>query len=327
MTGITMTVNPVPTPAFAYVTAQEEIITNIPIDKELKSIVKLTCFPSYPNSSWPREQNYNGLKIFPAMNNLCISYFFNEGKKDRFGRPILSSKVIIIPKQLLGFQHREISAYINFLKKINIHTVTIEALEDFLHKNTVTTDRQSLNGFLDSQSISFVAKSISCLMSNDRVNIFYRNEDELNRWLSAAYLFLPPSTLLNKVFVSDCEGLNQENRENFVAIPKVEKESLLQPITKMFEKKPKDLEIIDIEKHKADGNKYGDLMEGVISEICSEKEWYSINWEERNKLLIAFLNKAVLAEEKASLHEISEKISAMTKTLERVRSLERLVEK
>jgi hypothetical protein len=311
--------------AFAYVTAQEETVTNIPIEKDLKTIVKLKCFPSYPNSGWPREPNYNGLKIFPAMNNLCISYFFNEGKKDRFGRPILSANVIIIPKHL-EWQYRDIGMWITSLKKMDINKVTFESLEESLRKNTVTASQQTLKAFLEGQSISFIANSVGCLISNDRINILYSSQDELYRWLEAAYLFIPLSTLQNRLFVSDCEGLSQENRENYVAIHKSEKTSPLQPFTQLFEKKPKDIEIIDIDKHKADGGEYAKLLEGVISEICWEKNWYSIDWEERNRLLITFLNKAVL-EKKVSLHEISEKIGAMAETLDRVRSLERLVEK
>ena len=80
---------------FAYVDYQEKVISNYTLDKNLKEQLKTAVFPSYPSVDFKSQKKYEGIKVIPILDYVCISKYANLGKKDRFGRPILSSFVTV----------------------------------------------------------------------------------------------------------------------------------------------------------------------------------------------------------------------------------------
>ncbi|MEM2614359.1 MAG: hypothetical protein QXO15_09095 [Nitrososphaerota archaeon] len=309
---------------FAHVRFQEEITTSLPLENEVKNKVAFSSFPSYPSSNWPFLRGYEGLKIFSSGERICVSYFFNGGEKDRFGRPILSARVMIIPRDEFDRCCRDVIAVMNLLKNLETINAASSLYVSFLERSALTSNFEAFSNFLQNQEPKFIAKSLSLMIANKRVNIFYENIKDAYSWIRAIYLFMPIDVITKTSFVTDCERLNQVDRENYVMVPR-ERRVDSHLLAKILKRKLARVANINLEKRSARGKSY-ELIEHVILETINDEMWYGIEWYERYRILLELLNKVVTGE-RPSMTQISEKIRHMSKTIEKTKFLEGLAMK
>lgn len=315
---------------FAYTNAQEEVISNIPLDQEVKNELCIESFPLYPSSNFSDIPNYEGLKIFNMGNKICISYFFNGGKTDRFGRSVISAKIAIIPVNKFYGNYRDVIAIRDYLRNVRIEQSSEDEFKSYLNQNSFVSEPRRFLNFLNQYNFDFLSKSISCLINSSEVDIYYTNLVDKESFLRVVYFFLPFITLKSSSFVSECERPESGQRETYVMVPKKinSKKKIgfgaVGGLTKkFFGKNLEGKNIIHIDEQKVRSGPYINAVKAIIFEIQKDEEWYTISWDEKYLILLQLLND-IISKDKSNLFVNHGKLRKMDETLRIIKKLENI---
>ncbi len=304
--------------AFAYVDYQESVVTSTPLEPKIENSLKIRSFPSYPRMDYSELPNYEGLKIFGIADTICISYFLYMGEKDELARPLLSARVAIIPTTKFDLYGRDVIAVRDFLK---VSRDTFPLKEDFFYfieNNSFILDNKKFKETIQKFDLKFLINSISCLITHDKVSIYYLDTSIAESFIRVVYSILPLRILKERSFSTECEVTGSPYAENYVMIPMKEKKRLFPNI---FDKKNDKRVEINLEKKKSHHGKYTQIINAVVSELAYGEDWYTISWKEKYQILVTFLDK-IISGERVRIVTLSEKLSKMSNTIERIKSIE-----
>lgn len=312
---------------FAYVDAQEEVRSTAPLNRDENNELSVESFPSYPRMNFTDIPKYEGTKIFVIGAKICISYFYYGGRNDRFGRPVISAKIAMIPLNKFNGIYRDVIAIIDFLKNSIVERSSEQELKSYLMQNSVVSKSQVFSSFLNRYGLDFLSKSISCLIKSSNVDIYYTTLAERDSFLRAIYLLLPLSVLSCTSFASECESPESEQRETYVLVPermsntKFKLRSVELATKKIFGKKSSEQLEIHINEQTVCIGPNLKVIKPILSEILRNEEWYTIPWTEKYLILTKLLDN-IISGEKTSLFKQYNKLHQMDETLKTIKKLE-----
>lgn len=276
----------------------------------MEDTLRIEAFPAYPKTDFPDLKNYSGIKVFPVDDFIAISYFINEGHKDSSGRPILSARVALIPKEQFNTCGRDLEAVKMFLKGMKIETASSQ-FANFI--NEKSAKEEEFIRLINSLGEELPTKAIDCMLSYSKVNIHYNKDKSLAESLvRLAYLLLPIDVIASNSYSSDCSYISSPQRENYILTQ-----------GRVSEDKKKEVSFLDVDSGKASRGKYSKKLNKIIKEIASGREWYTFTWEEKYSLFLKLI-EAWFSGRRVKIIETSEKLRRMKETINIVKQLEKV---
>ena len=280
----------------AFVDHQEFVESSKPLDERIKYELTVKAFPTSPKIDYYKRPNYEGLKVFSLNNYLCISSFFYANRTDRFGRPVLSAKVALIPFDSMQEIFRDIVAVGEALKLIRLEDASEEEFVKLVESRSIVTDMSRFRSLAAMFDIDFLARSISLIASFDKgkLILYYSDIRRAYSFIRVAFSLLPLKVIVSKTLTTECEPSINYCDEDIVFLPfGVSEKNLLEesaPKTRIVDifsdivrkliNRKKSFEI-DLVKNKTGKGKYEKLFKIVLEELIDGEEWYTISWNEK----------------------------------------------
>lgn len=298
---------------FANVDYQENVRTTLPVGRSVEDALRTEAFPAYPRMDFPFLSDYSGIKVFPVEDFIAISYFFNEGRKDSSGRPVLSAKVAVIPQKLFNSCGRDIEAMKIFLKNTKLEAESSQSFMNFIREESAVFNKEKFVRLINFLGEERAAKAVDCIMSHSRVNIYYKDKSLAESLVRLVYLLLPISVVASSSYSSECSYLSGLQRENYVL---TEGEG--------SEGERKEVGFLNVDSGKASSGKYFKKLKILIKEITSGSEWYPLTWEEKYFLLLELVEAWFSGRKIIKMTEMSEKLRKVQETIDAIRQLEKV---
>ena len=316
----------------AFIDYQESVESTRPLEGRVKEELTVRAFPTSPRIGYHEVPGYEGLKVFPLDEYLCVSLFYYAGRVDRFRRPILSAKAALLPIHSIQPTFRDIVAVGEALKLVSLGEGSERWFKELVRSRSVIASKSRFRSLAGSFSLDFLADSLSFMASTGKgkLIIYYPSMETAKAFIRLAYTLLPLKVVASRTLTTECEPPIEYCEEDVILLPseagrkglldsvKRRINSLLERSTRLSGEKAS---VIDLAKGKTGRGRLRGLFKRVLEELLDEREWYSVEWSEKYDVLVRFI-EAVFSGRRVGLSELSEKIRLMKDTVKRIESLE-----